>query len=103
MMTSVSFFSPHSLQYFSLNHFSKAGTKWFHCTMRKVLRFFCAPLAWPPCSGFCSFLQPRIGTPLPIAAPRAAALRSSRREVHPVSLHMHFTLVQQSSSHVRAN
>src|SRR5215467_1715999 len=42
-VTSMLFFSPHSLMYFSLNHLSKAGTK---CTHWMILRVFFALAPW---------------------------------------------------------
>ena len=73
-VTSVSFSSPHFLMYVPLNHLSKAGTKWFHCTIRRVF----LPAGEVP----APFLHALTAIPPPsAAAPRAPALMTLRREV----------------------
>src|SRR5215510_1537062 len=61
-VTSVSFFSPHSLTYLSMNHLSKAGTKWLH---RQILRVLEA-LFWPRARRGANS-PPRAAAPTPTA------------------------------------
>src|SRR5436309_1893068 len=64
-VTSVSFFSPHSLMYWPLNHLSYPGTKWFHWTMRSVFLaafdfFGSARAAAPTPAAWISFRLERV-------------------------------------------